>query len=156
MDINRILTVAETLEQEDAGSFSMNCWTHTAEPTTAPRSKYADHLRHIHDRIPQNAPHTPAAVTRAAQDCGAVACIARWTVIRFGTPGRLDAYYRGDVQGYATELLGINNRQALQLFTPKLQAHPCDITPADAADTLRRFATTGEVDWETAGFPAWQ
>lgn len=71
-------------------------------------------------------------------ECGTVACIAGWTYLTYGGCG--------DPYSEARNLLGLDEDRADALFLP----YGCDwedITPAHAAQTLRKLAETGEVDW---------
>lgn len=81
-------------------------------------------------------------------ECGAVACIAGWTYLTYG-PGE----YSAEVHLSAAEHLGLNRNQADELFIPDYSnlfdslTDWDSITPAHAAQTLRKLAETGEVDW---------
>ena len=151
MNEDRILTLAENLEQADPDNFRMAQWLRVEDYNIVQCDHPDDHLQHIHDWItPTLQTHPASALIRAVQDCGTTACVAGWTVILFGTPEDLRDY-GNQVSHYAAVLLDIGLTESRQLFLPNIRdVSYDDITAADAADTLRRFAHTGIVDWETA------
>ena len=80
--------------------------------------------------------------------CGSSGCIAGWAILILGDgpPGIRQ------VSEYAQELLGLEDREASQLFTPGTdQIHRemqyKDITAGMSADVLTNLAATGNVDW---------
>lgn len=128
----------------------MHRWLRTESGAGAPRTNSVELLQHIFDLTPDGAEPTPAIIMRAAQDCGTIACLAGWTVMLFGSVAGLKAL-AGHLSVYAAQLLGLSDREEIRLFLPATKGVAWrDITPADAADTVRRFATTGQVDWDTA------
>lgn len=89
--------------------------------------------------------------------CGTAACIAGWTVARFGKTGRAknidprrplaDKY---NVKIWAAKVLGLDADTRFSLFMPntyKDRVRVFDITASHAVRTLRHLAETGEVDW---------
>jgi hypothetical protein len=83
-------------------------------------------------------------------ECGTVACIAGWTYLTYGDLGG-----SGNPHESAENHFGLDEDRADSLFTPRskdgLNASYDDITPAHAAQTLRKLAATGEVDWSHVG-----
>jgi hypothetical protein len=77
--------------------------------------------------------------------CGTTACIGGWVETLHGEPHKL---FHGSV-GVA-KVLGISYEQAEALCYPGALCIGLyeDITPAEAADTLRRLAATGKVEWK--------
>ena len=103
-----------------------------------------------------------SATARAptAHLCGTAACIAGWTLARFGKTGRakkLDhrrplANYK-DVLPCAASVLGLELLTIRRLFTPSLAADGVsmpEVTAEHAVRTLRHLAKTGKVDWVSA------
>ena len=95
------------------------------------------------------------ATATVLHNCGTAACIGGWTEALFnpdalqfrGTRGLWspDAPLPKDSAG---TLLGLTVAQAHDLFMPPHTSGAwSDITPAIAADTLRRLAETGQVEW---------
>jgi hypothetical protein len=85
-------------------------------------------------------------------ECGTVACIAGWTYLTYGDPAG-----EGDPHELAAIHLGLDEDRADDLFLPNplTSGLPscvtyAQITPAHAAQTLRKLAATGEVDWSHA------
>ena len=149
MNENRLFTLAETLEQVNPANFGMHRWLCTASNDDA-RTNSVDLLRQVFDLTLDGAAPTPAIIMRAAQDCGTIACLAGWTVMLFGSVAGLQAL-AGHLSIYAAHLLELSDQEEIRLFLPATGGVAWrDIAPADAADTVRRFATTGQVDWATA------
>ena len=87
---------------------------------------------------------------QTAVDCETAACIAGWTCIVLDDEWSPYGYdYKPDKR--ARKLLGMTMDEARQLFTPvvgvDVMCNYADITPKDAADTMRRYADTGRVEW---------
>ena len=141
MDISRIVAVAEALELTRPRNFAMHAYLCTDRP-----GNEQSNLQRINALIRPGSERTPAVLMRAAQRCGTHACIAGYTVILFGTPEGL-AESDGEVEEYAQLLLGIGDEQAADLFAPATVFNWQNLTPADAARTLRHLADTGTVDW---------
>jgi hypothetical protein len=78
--------------------------------------------------------------------CGTTACIGGWTQALFTAPGQT---FHGTIS--VAEVLGISFVKAEALCYPGDMSigRYEDITPAEAADTLRRLAATGKVEWKT-------
>lgn len=79
--------------------------------------------------------------------CGSPSCIAGWaiylsnhslTIADNGTDG-------DSLHALAAAILDISDYTANELFTPNLRW--ADITPRQAATTLRHLAATGSVEW---------
>jgi len=79
-------------------------------------------------------------------DCGTPQCIAGWADYLYPNCSGHES-----VHDRATEVLGLNAVQALNLFVvfnaPGLRRLE-DLSPTQAAATLRRLAETGEVKWD--------
>jgi hypothetical protein len=77
--------------------------------------------------------------------CGTVACIGGWVQALHAEPNKM---FHGTIS--VAEVLGISFVQAEALCYPGAQSigRYEDITPAEAADTLRRLAATGKVRWK--------
>lgn len=77
--------------------------------------------------------------------CGTPACIAGFAIATYGTG---DHFFSNDPSALAADLLNIEMYVACDLFhvysSNKVMSQ---ITPSEAAATLRHLATTGEVDW---------
>jgi len=86
------------------------------------------------------------AFNMVAWHCGSVGCIGGWAMHMFH--GENDAM--DDGTDAVAQLLDITNEQANSLCYPDLPAgmRYDDVTPARAASVLRRFAETGEVEWQ--------
>jgi len=54
---------------------------------------------------------------------------------------------------FAGECLGLTEQEAYRLFVPLAVSDWRTLTPKIAADTLRNFIATGEVDWVLNGAP---
>jgi hypothetical protein len=76
--------------------------------------------------------------------CGTTACIAGWAVALFTEEEASEA----NIPMMAQDVLELTYQQADSLFIPELSRRYEDITPAIAAQVLRRFAETGLIDWE--------
>ena len=104
----------------------------------------------------ENLEQSPATVLH---NCGTAACIGGWTEALFnpgrstflGTQGLWDESPAAVVPtDSAGDLLGLTVAQAHDLFMPPMtepRLSWSDITPTIAADTLRRLAETGRVEW---------
>ena len=104
--------------------------------------------------MPDAAPN--AVNHRRVTECGAVGCIAGWAVTAFATQEDLAEYPNISTLALAEEILGLDEQQARELFTPDFLNGADDwrhVMPKDAAHTLRYLAETGEVDWSTVHFP---
>lgn len=78
--------------------------------------------------------------------CGAVACIIGWTNTVFPVPARhIGSGF------WAGETLDLTPDKSDKLFYPDVNCEYRRITPAEAAETLRHLAETGEVDWSHVG-----
>ena len=93
---------------------------------------------------------------RSVSDCHATANIAGWTLMIFA-PVLICEYQNPDtylqlvgINRIAQELLELDDDQAADLFFPGSDDLPCDhrdISPRDAANTVRLLADTGRVEW---------
>lgn len=132
----RILKLADHLEAMPRHQFSLECWL---EP---------------HDN------NNPDPNQPIPHDCATIGCIAGHAVLLFSDPGTYDnpgesLWWDMDFASEAQHLLGLDDHQAFQLFTPShsgdprddLQCEPKDVTNYDAAETLRNFAETETVHW---------
>ena len=89
--------------------------------------------------------------------CGTAACIAGWTVARFGWNGRaMKIDHRRplgggrDVFDGALSVLGLSFPEAPRLLAPnegRDGVSMTEVTAPHAVRTLRHLAKTGEVDW---------
>ena len=89
--------------------------------------------------------------------CGTAACIAGWTVARFGWNGRaMQIDHRRplgggrDVFDGAQCVFGLAYSEAQRLFAPNERRDGADmweVTAEHAVRTLRHLAETGNVDW---------
>lgn len=89
--------------------------------------------------------------------CGTAACIAGWTLARFGKSGRATKVdhrrprdFDDSVSKAAAAVLGLNRSEAYDLFVPNSGLNGVDVyevTADHAVRTLRHLAKTGEVDW---------
>ena len=118
----------------------------------------ADHLDSIPDHqfsLEHWLTGTPR-ITEDPDDCDTVGCIPGYAVLLFDERGNTDApWTASEIARKAQHLLGLDDQQGQALFTPtaggnvrcQLQCNYQDVTPADAADTLRTLAETGQVHW---------
>ncbi|MBB3411264.1 hypothetical protein FHT87_005217 [Rhizobium sp. BK316] len=92
-------------------------------------------------------------MTAITHDCGTPACIAGWAAWEaLGRPSGHLYDVACDLEGEATDYLGINPMKADLLFYPPEEVGLYqEITPSQAAATLRHLAETGEVDWTVGG-----
>lgn len=108
-----------------------------------------ERILHIADLIEKLEPQQ-FDMNEWANSCGTVACIAGWTYLTYA-----DEVIPGSAGTVAAEILGLDEEVANSLFVPTdedgLDAMYEDITPAHAAQTLRKLAETGEVDWSHVG-----
>lgn len=85
--------------------------------------------------------------------CGTPACIAGWAIamrandlsvnVRSAVDAEFDSY-----SGLASDYLGLSSGVGSDLYYgPGRDVKLADITPAQAAATLRRLAETGKVEW---------
>ena len=88
--------------------------------------------------------------------CGTAACIAGWTVARFGeNDDTKEIDHRRPVLNFdvfddALSVLGLSFPEARQLFAPNEErdgVSMTEVTASHAVRTLRHLAETGEVDW---------
>ena len=88
--------------------------------------------------------------------CGTAACIAGWTVARFGWNGRaMKIDHRRPVLNFdvfddALSVLGLSFPEAQRLFAPNEErdgVSMAEVTAPHAVRTLRHLAKTGKVDW---------
>ena len=89
--------------------------------------------------------------------CGTAACIAGWTVARFGENDDAEEIDHrrplgdgDDVFDGALSVLGLSFPEAQRLFAPNERrdgVSMSEITAEHAVRTLRHLAETGEVDW---------
>jgi hypothetical protein len=85
-------------------------------------------------------------------DCGTPACIAGWAAWEAVGRKNGDLYdFDLDIEGKARDFLGISPTKADALFYPYEFKAYGEITPSEAAATLRRLAETGQVDWQIGG-----
>jgi hypothetical protein len=81
-------------------------------------------------------------------ECGTVACIAGWTYLTYGEASNI-----GDPHESAAIHLALDTPSGQSLFIPTSNdglprsTNYANITPAHAAQTLRKLAETGKVDW---------
>lgn len=108
----------------------------------------ADHIEklpHIDD-IEEARPHF--TMSRYFNPCGSPSCIAGHAICMFSDKKFEDVY---DYEfSEAAEVLGLDWETADKLFTPSALdtgKHWPQITPKEAARTLRHLAETGEVKW---------
>lgn len=80
---------------------------------------------------------------RSGHNCNTVACILGWVNAMDGRRGSTS-------KDEAETTLGINSRLGDNLFYPDDVNGYDDVTPREAAITLRKLARTGEVDWSHA------
>ena len=129
METERILELADLIEAGQPNlHFNMSTWGEPAWRHTA-----TEHL------------------------CGTAACIAGWTVARFGKSGRATKVdhrrpveFHGPVSDTAATVLGLDVDVAEGLFMPCLLRDGVsigEVTASHAVRTLRHLAETGEVDW---------
>lgn len=160
MNKDRILALADTLDligATDAAVFSMGSWLDEqghGENTGFP-IPFADHLT-----VARRDDDTD--LIKAARDCGTVACIAGWAVIKFADLSQLanvcnepeidsdDPQYP-QVFHLAAHLLDLDDDLASPLFTPTTSEdihYPIVlVSPQTAARTLRWLAETEHVLW---------
>ena len=87
--------------------------------------------------------------------CGTAACIAGWTVARFGESGRAKKIdHRRPLNALffdgALSVLGLSFPEAQRLFAPNEErdgVSMAEVTAPHAVRTLRHLAKTGKVDW---------
>jgi hypothetical protein len=83
-------------------------------------------------------------------DCGTPSCIGGWAIFLQSRDRKiLDVVSEsgGKFSEVAASVLGLGEFEASELFFPTI-VDMDQITPADAAYTLRHLAKTGEVVWE--------
>lgn len=131
----RIHALADFIDNMDSGTFDMN------ETLFVPRREVW--------RFIATSDAEPNAINRRAYiSCGTVGCIAGWAVAAFATQEELELNdLHDDAMDMATELLGLNEVQSDELFAPGYTNNWADITPKEAAETLRNLAETSGVDW---------
>ena len=154
----RINLLADIIEEADTSyndMFTMDNWLNISD---------VDQWRKPFD--PETEDGELSEFVDAAATCGTAGCIAGWAVVSFGSEG--DAWaasrfaYGNGASGVishlamakAQELLGLNDLQAYNLFTPSEGDDTAteipegyDVSAYDAATALRHLAETGEVDW---------
>ena len=132
LHIEAIHTVADAIEKLPSAAFNMGKWMNSS-------SDYHGITPNWDDRI------------QMAINCQTVAGIAGWTCVLLDE--RWIPYgYVCDWPKRAMKLLGLSIQQAQMLFQPVVGADVAcsyaDITPQDAANTLRNLANTGHVEWQ--------
>ena len=165
MNTERILKLADHIEKLEFASIGdVNDDYSTNEPWTANEMFYDHNL---------DVPESTFSMEMWTYECGTPACIAGWALALFSPEaiklpnGNYDvsnvpgADY--DAAGAAAELLGIAVDDGYALFTPEFYVEDEDdwdadykaneygndefISPRRAANTLRRLAKTGVIDW---------
>ena len=83
------------------------------------------------------------------RDCGTCACIAGWAIAANGGVGKLKSVYAAEenIAYRAQKILGITCDQRCGLFTDYTDTN---ITPEVAAQVLRHFAKTGDIEFQKA------
>jgi hypothetical protein len=124
MNKERLLELADLLETEKvAKHFDMNDYFRTKDQRT----------------------YTDEPLGAVLDECGAVACIAGWAIAHF-EPKRYVSYSM--VDEVAKDILGIKG-YAGDLFCPAgiPPGRWSEVSPTDAAQTIRSYVETGVVDW---------
>lgn len=149
MNKQRIINLAEVIWETDykLDIFDMNTWLNMDKPLL---------FQPVKDT------NDPDEITDLADACNTRACIAGHAVILFDDTGVWQESLRvpdeenpkPGIAELAARLLDITPAQADVLFTPNEGSDPkreiphgYRITAGDSADTLRRLAETGEVQW---------
>ena len=82
-------------------------------------------------------------------NCKTVACLAGWTLVMENRPFKKNINNMAAlIHDEAAEILGLDEDQADELFTPNTEMRYEEITPKIAIKTLRNLAKTGEVVWD--------
>lgn len=127
-NVENILKVAEAIERRSVPGLGFNMGWLTLQSSTMPLLG----IDHLH-----------------VENCGTVACIAGWANALAGS-------LEEPTFKVAKDFLGLDGAQHSQLFyasnhpdkTERDDTGPLDtIDPVQAVRTLRRFASTGLVDW---------
>lgn len=96
-------------------------------------------------------PHRPDIPEN--NECNTTACIAGWTCLMFDYEGvskvKTSEY---DFKGKAQRFLGLTLFEAERLFSGTL--HP-SVTGPEAAEIIRNFVKTGEIDWGPVNERLW-
>jgi hypothetical protein len=75
-------------------------------------------------------------------------CIAGHCVKYYGPPERaFMASQEPRIMYEAADILGLNEREMIELFTPGLVSDGDLPTPKEAAQTLRELAVSGQISW---------
>lgn len=88
-------------------------------------------------------------MNRFVHPCGTPCCIAGWaTWESLGRPQKIEADDDCLIDEQATQWLGLQDMEAYDLFWMPGNLMLENITPSQAARTLRHLAETGEVVWQ--------
>lgn len=89
-------------------------------------------------------------VDTSGHSCGTVACIGGWAVYLYCDKDiKRASKYSGNLD-FMQEILGIYGQNFFSLCTPDIQNYSV-VTPDTAAQVIRHFVETGEVDWGRFG-----
>ena len=140
LDTKRLREMADAVEQLPYHAFEMGTWLYIPNPLPSFTPNWDDRMM-------------------TALDAGVIACLAGWGCIILDEEWSPYGYeHRPNLR--MQHMLGLTPAQSSELFAPRLgisvMCSYTDITPANAAATLRHLADTGSVSWHAATPKEWK